>query len=57
MNKNSGIFITGHRGMVGSGILRYLKKKNYKNLITIDRKKLDLENQSEVKKFLKKKKN
>jgi GDP-L-fucose synthase len=56
MNKNSGIFITGHRGMVGSGILRYLKKKNYKNLITIDRKKLDLENQSEVKKFLKKKK-
>jgi GDP-L-fucose synthase len=56
MNKKSRIFITGHKGMVGSGILRFLRKNNYTNLITIDRKKLNLENQIEVKKFLKKKK-
>ncbi|MBD1165287.1 GDP-L-fucose synthase [Pelagibacterales bacterium SAG-MED10] len=56
MNKNSKIFITGHQGMVGSAIVRYLKKKNYKNLITINRKKLDLEDQLKVKKFIKKQK-
>ena len=42
--------------MVGSAIVRYLKKKNYKNLITINRKKLDLEDQLKVKKFIKKQK-
>ena len=56
MNKNSKIFITGHKGMVGSAIVRYLKKKNYNNLITINRKKLDLEDQLKVKKFIKKQK-
>ena len=56
MNRNTKIFITGHKGMVGSAIVRYLKKKNYNNLITIDRKNLDLEEQSKVKKFIKKQK-
>lgn len=33
INKNSKIFIAGHNGMVGSAILRYLKKKNSKKLL------------------------
>ena len=37
-----------------SSILRILKQKGYKNLITIDKKRLDLRNQNSVKKFLKK---
>ena len=50
---HSKIFIAGHKGMLGSSVLRILKKKGYKNLITIDKKKLDLRNQSSVKKFFK----
>ena len=50
------IFLTGHKGLVGSAILRKLKEKNFKNIITIDRKKLDLLNQKSVYNFLKKKK-
>ena len=50
------IFVAGHKGMVGSSILRILKKKGYKNLLTIDKKKLDLRNQKSVKKYLETKK-
>ena len=56
INIQSKIFIAGHRGMLGSSILRIFKKKGYKNLITVDKKKLDLRNQLAVKNFLKKKK-
>ena len=49
------IFLAGHNGLVGSAILRKLRKKNYKNIITINRKKLDLLNQSAVFNFIKKK--
>ena len=56
INIHSKIFIAGHKGMLGSSLLRVLSKKGYKNLITIDKKKLDLRNQQSVKKFLKKKK-
>ena len=56
INARSKIFIAGHKGMLGSAILRILKKKGYKNLIIIETKKLDLRNQSSVKKFFKKKK-
>ena len=56
INAKSNIFIAGHKGMLGSAILRKLKEKGYKNLITIDKKKLDLRNQALVKKFFKKKK-
>ena len=55
INRNSKIFIAGHNGLVGSAILRKLKQKGYKNLITISRKKLDLTNQIKVLKFLKNK--
>ena len=53
INIHSKIFLAGHKGMLGSSLLRVLSKKGYKNLITID-KKLDLRNQQSVKKFLKK---
>ena len=56
ININSKVFIAGHNGMLGSAILRELKKKGYKKLIIIDKKKLDLRNQNAVRKFFKKKK-
>ncbi len=52
----SKIFLAGHKGMLGSSILRTLKKKGYKNIITIDKKKLNLRNQDELKRFFKLKK-
>ena len=56
INIHSKIFIAGHKGMLGSSILRIFKKKGYKNLITVEKKKLDLRNQTSVKKFFKIKK-
>tara|TARA_B100001248_G_scaffold251273_1_gene226180 strand:- start:2453 stop:3391 length:939 start_codon:yes stop_codon:yes gene_type:complete len=56
INNQSKIFIAGHKGMLGSSILRILRKKGYKNLITIEKKKLDLRNQLLVKKFFEEKK-
>ena len=55
ININSKIFIAGHNGMLGSSILRIFKKKGYRKLITINKKKLDLRNQKSVEKFIKKK--
>jgi len=54
LNKNSKIFLAGHNGLVGSSILRYLKKKKYKNILTINKNKLDLTNQLKTEKYLKK---
>ena len=54
LTKKSKIFLAGHNGMIGSAIYNLLKKKNYKNVITIDKKKLDLKNQNLVFKYLKK---
>ena len=42
INKKSKIYIAGHNGMVGSAITRKLREKGYKNLLTVNRKKLDL---------------
>ena len=56
INKKSKIFLTGHKGLVGSAILKYLIKKGYKNITTVNRKKLDLRNQNKVFRFLKKNK-
>ena len=53
ININSKVFIAGHNGMLGSSIFRTLKKKGYKKIITVDKKKLDLRNQIAVKKFIK----
>ena len=54
INKNSKIFITGHKGMVGSAIHRLLKKRGFKSIITIEKKKLNLIYQNDVFKYLKK---
>ena len=56
INKKSKIFLTGHKGLVGSEILRKLIQNGYTNILTIDRKKLDLTNQQKVFKFIKKNK-
>ena len=56
VNKNSKIFIAGHNGMLGSSILRILREKKYKKIITINRSKLDLRDQNSVKNFFKTKK-
>ncbi len=54
--KNKKIFLTGHKGMVGSSILRYLVQNGYKKIITADKKSLNLLNQKETEKFIKKNK-
>ena len=56
LTKKSKIYLTGHKGMVGSAIYRKLIDKGYKNIITISRKKLDLLSQTQTFKFLKKNK-
>ena len=56
LKKNSKIFLAGHRGLVGSAILRQLRKKGFRNIIFSTRSQLDLTNQSKVINFLKKNK-
>jgi GDP-L-fucose synthase len=52
INYKSKIFVAGHKGLVGSAILRKLKKEGYKNLIVASRKKLDLTDSKKVIRFL-----
>ncbi len=54
MNKTDKIFIAGHRGLVGSAIVKNLQQKNYSNIITRTHKELDLTNQEATATFLKK---
>ncbi|URZ06311.1 GDP-L-fucose synthase family protein [Clostridium felsineum] len=56
MNKASKIYVAGHRGLVGSAIVRNLKDKGYTNIIGKTHKELDLTNQLEVRKFFKEEK-
>ena len=51
MEKNSKIYVAGHRGMVGSAIVRELEKQGYKNIIVRTHKELDLCRQVEVEEF------
>ena len=51
MEKNAKIYVAGHRGMVGSAIVRELKRQGYENIITRTHKELDLERQSAVEEF------
>jgi len=51
MNTSQQIFISGHNGMVGSAIYRALKQQGYTNLLTRDRKNLDLMDKNEVFQF------
>ena len=51
MDSNSKIFVAGHKGLVGSAIVRNLQSKGYDNIITLNRSQLDLTNQKDVKMF------
>jgi len=56
MNKNDKIYIAGHKGMVGSAILRKLEKEGFTNIVFRSSKELDLCNQQGVKDFFAKEK-
>ena len=56
IDHKSKIFVAGHKGLVGSAILKRLKKKGFKNILIAGRSKLDLTNQSKVYSFIKKEK-
>lgn len=51
MEKSSKIYVAGHRGLVGSAILRLLQKEGYTNLVYRTHKELDLTDQRSVKEF------
>ena len=51
MSKSNRIFVAGHRGMVGSAIVRVLQDHGYKNIITRTHSELDLTNQNDVEEF------
>jgi len=54
LNKKSRIFLAGHKGMVGSAVLRHLKNKKYSNIITQNKNKLNLLDQKQTENFIKK---
>lgn len=56
MNNKSKIYVAGHRGMVGSAIVRKLEAAGYNNIITRTSKELDLRDQAAVKHFFKEEK-
>lgn len=56
MEKNAKIYVAGHRGMVGSAIVRALKNQGYTNIITRTSKELDLRRQIDVEEFFVKEK-
>lgn len=51
MEKDSKIYVAGHRGMVGSAIVRELKRQGFTNIITRTHKELDLTRQDQVERF------
>lgn len=51
MNKDAKIYVAGHRGMVGSAIVRNLQAKGYTNIVTRTHQELDLINQAAVDSF------
>ncbi|HUZ60306.1 MAG TPA: GDP-L-fucose synthase [Hanamia sp.] len=56
MQKNSKIYVGGHRGLAGSAIIRKLKKEGHENLLLKTSSELDLRNQLDVKEFFEKEK-
>lgn len=56
MKKDAKIYVAGHRGLVGSAIVRLLKQEGYTNLLTASSRELDLRNQAAVWAFLEREK-
>lgn len=56
MEKNSRIFVAGHKGLVGSALVRQLKSEGYDNIVTYDKQSLDLRKQLQVQSFFQKEK-
>ncbi|MBQ7193905.1 MAG: NAD-dependent epimerase/dehydratase family protein, partial [Synergistaceae bacterium] len=56
MERDSKIYVAGHNGMVGSSIVRELKRQGYRNIITQTHSELDLTRQSDVESFFAKEK-
>jgi GDP-L-fucose synthase len=56
MEQTAKIYIAGHRGMVGSGLERKLRKEGYNNIVTRTSNELDLRNQQDVSDFFEKEK-
>ena len=56
MNKTDKIYVAGHRGMVGSAIVRRLQKDGYTNIVTRTSKELDLKEQGAVRDFFRQEK-
>ena len=56
IDKKDKIFVTGHKGLVGSAVVRRLNHYGYKNILIVDKKKLDLRSQQPVFNFFKKNK-
>lgn len=54
IKNNYKIYVAGHRGMVGSAVVKLLKKKGYRKIFFRTRKQLDLENQKNVYRYIKK---
>ena len=52
MEKNAKIYVAGHRGMVGSAIVRELNRQGYTNIITRTHQELDLTRQTDVERVL-----
>ena len=53
MDKNAKIYVAGHRGLVGSAMLRQLKAQGYDNIVTRTHAELDLTHQTSVANFFK----
>ena len=51
MEKDAKIYVAGHRGMVGSAIVRELERQGYTNIVTRTHKELDLTRQADVEAF------
>ena len=56
MEKDSKIYVAGHRGMVGSAIVRELERQGYTNIVTRTHSELDLKRQSDVEEFFRQEK-
>ncbi|MBD1152127.1 GDP-L-fucose synthase [Pelagibacterales bacterium SAG-MED22] len=56
LSKKTKIFVAGHKGLIGSSIVKKLISEGFKNILTVDKKKLDLRDQHKVFNFFKFKK-